>query len=159
MHIARPKREEETQSVKTPSKEDTKVVSTHVSQLQNRCQVLLMTCRVKIVCPDGSTTQVRALLDFVSSSSFVMERLLQRLRLVRCNQSLKINCIGEMSNQPSSRGATNFSIARPDGKRRIVPVEALIQSKITSNLPYVQFPWVLSGEGVQHGREVRPVVS
>ena len=85
--------------------------------------------------PDGSTTQARALLDSASSTSFITERLAQRLRLVRRSHSVKISGIGATSNQPSSRGVTNFSIARPDDKGKIVPVEALILSKITSNLP------------------------
>ena len=32
-------------------------------------------------------------------------------------------------------GVTTFGIARPDDKGKIVPVEALTLSKITSNLP------------------------
>ena len=135
MHIAPPKCEEAAWSAKKPSKADTTVVSTHVFQLRNRRQVLLMTCRVKIVSPYGSTTQARVLLDSASSTSFITECLVQRLCLVRWNHSVKISGIGVMSNQPSSHGATNFSIARPDGNGKIVPVEALILSKITSNLP------------------------
>ena len=141
MHIAPPKREEEMRSAKKPPKEDTTVVSTHVSQLQNCRQVLLMTCRIKIVGPDGSTIQDRVLLDSASSTSFITERLAQRLRLVRRSHRVKISGIGATSNQPSSRGVTNFSITRPDDKGKIVPVEALILSKITSNLPLHPVSW------------------
>ena len=63
MHITPPKCEEELWSAKIPSKEDTVVVLTHLSQLQNCCQVLLITCQVQIVGPDELTTQ--ALLDSV----------------------------------------------------------------------------------------------
>ena len=113
----------------------THLSSTHVSQLQNRRQVLLMTWRVKVVGPDRSTTQARALLDSASSTSFVTKHLAQRLHLVRHNDSVKISSIGATSNQPSSHRVTNFSIACPHSKGKIVPVEALIPSKITSNLP------------------------
>ena len=112
-----------------------RLCSTHVSQLQNRRQVLLMTCRVKIVGPDRSTTQARALLDSASSTSFVTECLAQRLRLVCCKHSVKINGIGATSNQPSSHGVTNFSIACTNSKGKTSPVKALILSKITFNLP------------------------
>ena len=90
MHIAHPNRKEERRSEKKPAKEDTTVVSTHVSQLRNRRQVLLMTCRVKIIGPDRSTTQARALLDSASSISFVTDRLVQRLCLVHRNHSIKL---------------------------------------------------------------------
>ena len=94
-------------------------------------EVLLMTCLVKIVGPDDSTTQVRAMLDSASSTSFIMERLAQHLRLVHRNHSVKISSISVKSNQPSSCRATDFSIACPDSKGKIAPVEVLILSKIT----------------------------
>ena len=135
MHIAPTKRETEPRCAKSPSTEDTVVASTHVSQLHNCRQVLLMTCRVKIVAPDGSTTHARALLDSASSTSFITERLVQRLRLVRRNCSVKISGIGATSDQPSSRGITNFNIARTDNWGKTIPVEALSLSEITSDLP------------------------
>ena len=46
-------------------------------------EVLLMTCRVKVIAPDGSITQARALLDCAASTSLITERLAQRLRLPR----------------------------------------------------------------------------
>ena len=75
MHIAPIERIKELRNAKKPSKEDTTVVLTSVSQLQSCGQVLLVTCRVKIVGPNGSTAQARALLDFASSTSFIMKCL------------------------------------------------------------------------------------
>ena len=63
-----------------------------------------------------------------------MERLAQCLRLVCHNHSINISGIGATSNQSSSGGITNFSIARYS-KGKIVLVEALILSKSVSNLP------------------------
>ena len=94
-----------------------------------------MTCRVKIVGPDGSTTQARALLDSVSSASFITERLAQRLCLAHRSHSINIGGISATSNQLLSRGITNFDIARPDSKGKLVAVEELILSKITPTLP------------------------
>ena len=94
-----------------------------------------MTWRVKIVSADESTTQARALLDSASSTLFNMERLARHLCLMRCNHRVKICGFGATSNQSLSRGVTNFSIAHPDGKGKIVSVETLILSKISSTLP------------------------
>ena len=43
--------------------ESTDVVTANVSRTAQHKQVLLMTCKVQILGPDGSTTQARALLD------------------------------------------------------------------------------------------------
>ena len=62
-------------------------------------QVLLMTCHVSVLTPDGHTIQVRALLDSASSSSFVLERLAQYLHLPRSRRLAQIAGIGGVSNQ------------------------------------------------------------
>ena len=92
--------EVEMRSAKSPSKEDTctAVVLTHVPQLQNCCQVLLVTCQVKTVGPDASTTQARALLYSASSTLFITEHLAQCLHLVHRNHSVKVNGISVTSN-------------------------------------------------------------
>ena len=94
-----------------------------------------MTCQVNIVGLDGPTTQVRALLDSASSTSFVTERLVHHLRLALRNHSVKVSDIGATSTQPSSLGVTNFRISHPHNKGKILPVEALIVTKITFDLP------------------------
>ena len=45
--------------------------------------VLLMSCSVLVIVPDGSTANARVLLDSGSSVSFISERLAQALRLPR----------------------------------------------------------------------------
>ena len=120
---------------KSSPKEKPTAFSTHVSQLRNCHHVLLMTCCVKIVGPDGSTTQARALVDSTLSASFITERLAQHFYLARRNHSINISGIGVTTNQLSSHGVANFSVACPDNKGKIELVEALIQSKITSTLP------------------------
>ena len=42
-------------------------------------QVLLMTCKVKVTAPDGSSTIARALIDPGPSTSLVFERIAQHL--------------------------------------------------------------------------------
>ena len=103
LHIATPlKRETDPLRAKSPPKEKPMIVSTHVSQLKNFRQALLMTCCVKIVGPDSSTTKARALLDSASSASFIAEHLAQRLRLARRSHSINISGIGATSYQLSS---------------------------------------------------------
>ena len=53
-----------------------------------------MTCQVMICSPNGSTAQVRALLDSGSGESFITERLVQQLGLSCCRGPMII-CIGE----------------------------------------------------------------
>ena len=99
-HIATPpKRETKPLKAKSPLKDKSTVVSKHVSQLKNCHQVFLMTCHVKTVGPDSSTTQARALLDSALSASFIMERLAQCLRPACCNHNISINGFGATSNQ------------------------------------------------------------
>ena len=56
-----------------------------------KSNLLLMTCRVLIEAPDGSSVEARTLLDSASSASFVSERLAQSLRLPRCHQNACIS--------------------------------------------------------------------
>ena len=42
-----------------------------------KSNLLLMTCRIVVYAPDGSSIEARALLDSASSASFVSERLAQ----------------------------------------------------------------------------------
>ena len=108
---------------------------THVSQLGNRRQVLLITCQVKVVGPDGTTSQVRALLDSSSSASFITERLTQRLRLSRHHYGTKVSGIGGHTTRLTPRGMVHFNVTRVGQRGKALNVEALVLPKITSDLP------------------------
>lgn len=58
-----------------------------------RSSALLMTCRVLVLAPDGSSMEARALLDNGSSVSFVSERLLQILGLSHVYQNVHVSGI------------------------------------------------------------------
>lgn len=64
-----------------------------------------MTSSVVVVAPDGSTTQVRALLD---SISFVSEHLAQHLRLPRRRQFAQIAGIGGVSHHSLSQSVVRI---------------------------------------------------
>ena len=85
-HVDKP--EQDLKKSNKPSTElETRVAMTHISQL-------LMTCQVQVLGPDGTTSQVRALLDSASSASFISERLTQHLRLSRHHYGTKVSGIG-----------------------------------------------------------------
>ena len=60
-------------------------------------QVLLMTCKVKITAPNRSSMIARALIDPVSSSSFLRECLAQYLCFLRSNKNAEVEGTGETS--------------------------------------------------------------
>ena len=57
---------------------------------------LLMTCRINIVAPDGSSITARALLDSASSTSFITKRLTQLLRLKCSRRDVTISGVGDL---------------------------------------------------------------
>ena len=103
--------------------------------------LLLMTCRVLIEAPDGSTTLARALLDSGSSASFITERLAQRLRLPRSSQSTRISGIAGLTGAPSSQSVTNFQVASVHSRSRKFDVAAVIVSRVTCDLPLHPVPF------------------
>ena len=63
------------------SGESTDVVTANVLRTAQHKQFLSMTCKVRILGPDGSTTQAKALLDPAFSTSFITEGLVAATRL------------------------------------------------------------------------------
>ena len=99
-----------------------------------KCNVLLMTCRVLITAPDGSSVEVRALLNNASSASFIFEHLANRLSLKRRRQSIHVSGIGGMSHKSPLQSIITFEISslQPSGKR--MKVTAFIVLKVASDL-------------------------
>ena len=119
----------------------TKAISSHASHLETcHQQVLLMTCRVKIVAPGGYTTQARALLDSASSTSFITERLAQHLGLRRTRHSLTISGIGGIEARSAARGIVSFEITNSQGTCKVIPVEAIVMQRITTDIPTQPIP-------------------
>ena len=96
---------------------------------------LLMTCRVRIDTPDGSTVEARGLLDSASSASFISERLAQSLCLHRTPQSARISGVAGLTHNSSMQSITNFTVSPvlfPDKK---FDVTAVVVPRVTCNLP------------------------
>ena len=71
-------------------------VSSNVA-MKLKSNALLMTCRMSVIAPDGSSVEARALVDNASSASFVSERLVQILSLPRFNEHVRVSGIGGVS--------------------------------------------------------------
>ena len=94
----------------------TQIVSS--AAVKVRSSSLLMTCRVLVFAPDGSTIEARALLDNRSTSSFVSERLIQSLRLPRSQRSVHVSGIAGSLVSSAVRSIANFQISstHPNGR-------------------------------------------
>ena len=94
---------------------------------------LLMTCRVFIQTPDGSTVSVRALLDSASSASFVSERLVKSLCLPRLHQTTTISGVAGLR-RSSLNALTNLSILSSQATRKF-NITAIVVPRVTCDLP------------------------
>ena len=101
---------------------------------------LLMTCRILVDAPDGTSVEARALLDCASSASFISERLAQSLCLPRSSQNVRISGVAGLSHGSPSQSITNFSVSsRPPGKK--ISVTAIIVQRVTCDLPLHPVPF------------------
>ena len=102
---------------------------------------LLMTCRVMVHGPDGSSVESRALLDSASSASFVSERLAQCLCLPRSCQNTKIVGIAGISHGSSSHSVTKIIVSPVCNPSRQIHVSAVILPRVTCDLPIQSVPF------------------
>ena len=109
-------------------------VSSHATT-RLKSNVLLMTSRVLITSPDGSTVEARALIDNASSSSFISERLAHSLSLPRMQQSIRVSGIGGLSHKPPLQSVTSFQLSSLQFSDKRVDVTAIIVPKVTCDLP------------------------
>lgn len=103
--------------------------------------ILLMTCRVLVTAPDGSTAEARALLDNASSASFVSEWLAQSL-----SRSFRSKCLSlgsDLSHKTPIQSIANFKISAAKHARRKIDITAVIVPKVTCGLPLYPIPFDL----------------
>ena len=112
---------------------DTPVGSHAATRLKS--DVLLMTSRVLITAPDGSAVEARALLDNASSASFISERLVHSLSLLRTNQPIRVSGIGGISHKPPIQSVTRFQLSSLQPSGRKIEVTAVVVPKVTCDLP------------------------
>ena len=102
---------------------------------------LLMTCRVLVDVPDGSSVEARAILDSASSASFVSERLTQALSLSHSHQSTRISGIAGLSHNSPLQSITNFTISSVRSRNKRIEVMAVIVPRATCDLLLYPVPF------------------
>ena len=109
------------------------VVSNTATGLSSKS--LLMTCRVLVDAPDGSSVEARAILDSASSASFVSERLSQSLRLPRSRQGVKISGIAGLSHNSPHQAVTSLTISSVRSPSKKFKVTAVVVPHVKCDLP------------------------
>ena len=102
--------------------------------------LLLMTCRILVEVPDGSSVEVWALLDSASSASFVSEQLAQSLRLPRSHQNIRISGVTGLTHDSSTQHVVNFKVSSLHSPSRKFNVSAVIVPCVRCNLPLHPIP-------------------
>ena len=136
-------REAKTRSLSTEPNGSSETHSSHLSSPNPGSQSCahLMMCQVAVETPEGHLTRVRALLDCASSTSFVTERLAQRLQLPRRGQRVQVAGFGGDEHTLSSRSVVTFTIANVEEKcvdrisRPRWKVEAVVLHNVATDLP------------------------
>ena len=104
----------------------------YVEALSVSEQVLLMTCKVKVTTPYGSSTIIRALIDPESSGSFFHERITQYLRLPCRNKNARVE--GVAGTTTPTRGSAWYQVCGIENDVEETGVEAYMLRKITKDL-------------------------
>ena len=134
------------QSVPAKTEDPSAPSASHSSHLScpnsgGQRSALMMTCQIAVMTSDGHVTRARALLDCASSTSFVTERLAQRLQLPRQRQRIRVAGIGGSEHTLSSRSVVTLTVANEKSVkvgRLIGPrwkVQAAVLPKVTTKLP------------------------
>lgn len=100
-------------------------------------------CCVLVFAPDGSSIEARALLDNDSTSSFVSERLVQSLGLVRSQRNVCVSRIaGSLANSPICSIA-NFQISFVYSSQEKIDLTAIVLPKGKWFASYPCSVWLL----------------
>ena len=97
---------------------------------------LLMTCQVKVNAPEGTSIKARALLDSGSTTSFVSERIVQALDLIRRSKCLTISGIGGLSHKSPLQSVSTFEITSLYSPKSKYSLTAIVVPRVTCDLPF-----------------------
>ena len=96
---------------------------------------LLMTCRILVVSPNGSSSEARAILDSASSASFIWDHLAGILNLPCSSQNTHITGIAGLSHKSPTQSITNFVVSPSSSPSPRIQVSAIIVPQVTCVLP------------------------
>ena len=116
--------------IQLPSSESVACAS-NTSMMRISPNVLLMTCRVLVVAPDGSTVNARTLLDSGSTVSFISEWLAQVLRLPRSQQQATIYGVAGLAHWNSVQSIATFVLSPTNSTHKEMSVTAVIVPRVT----------------------------
>ena len=126
--------------VEKPSVPPPQSVTSHASMgLQSSSP--LMTCRILIDAPDGSTVQARALLDSASSASFISERMTQSLCLTRTHHVTHISGIAGLTHKSPTQSIATFKFASTFSPHKKFSANAIVIPRVTCDLPVHPIPF------------------
>ena len=109
-------------------------IPSHVS-MGIKSNLLLMTCNVTVISPAGYSVQARALLDSVSSTSFVSEKLAQCLHLPCSSQNALISVVAGLARCCSTQFITHFGVCSTYSPARKIDITAVVVPRVTCDLP------------------------
>ena len=115
-----------------------------VTAVPLKSSTLLMTCRVLVTAPDGTSVEAQALLDNASSVSFVSERLAQNLCLPRSSQDITVSGIAGLQHKSLIQSVTSFEVSPVVLSGRKISVTAIVIPRVTCDLPLCRVPHSLS---------------
>ena len=96
-----------------------------------------MTCQVLVKAPDGSKMKVRALLHSASSASFVSERLVQNLGILRSRHEITISGVAGMTNSSQLRSIAPLDISPIYSHDNHLAVTAIVVPKVTCDYHFI----------------------
>ena len=111
---------------------------------------LLMTCRILVVSPNGSSSEARAILDSASSASFISDHLAGILNLPRSSQNTHITGIAGLSHKSPTQNITNFVVSLSRSPSPRIQVSAIIVPEVTCDLPLHSVPFDLKWDYLSH---------
>ncbi|XP_034951554.1 uncharacterized protein [Chelonus insularis] len=122
------------QSNSTHTEEPSKQVNHLHKPLQVQAIVFLATAQVKILHENGTSLEVRALIDPGSEISLISEYVVQQLKLLRKSASIPIIGVGA-KRTGSTRGLVNLKIKPHYESATIIACQAYVLPKLTSRIP------------------------
>ena len=102
---------------------------------------LLMTCRILVTSPNGSSTEARALLDNASSASFITQHLAQSLNLPSSRQSIHVSGIAGVSPGGPAQTVASLQISPIVSVSEKINLSAIVVPKVTCDLPLSTVPF------------------
>lgn len=122
-------------------------ISTHAA-IGIKSNLLLMTCCVVVLSPDGLSVEARALLDSASSTSFVSQRLVDGLHLSCSKQNARIFGVAGLARTSAPQSIAKFAIHPIQSASNLLDVAAVVTPRVMCDLPLHSVPFSKDLSGI-----------